>query len=134
MLLFSIRNWRITMLRRCLEKLARSHRKVWYLAPLVYHAKKKRPRVVFDCAASYQGVSLNTELLQGPDMTNSLVGVILRFRKEPTGIMADVDFLHFFVVATGQHWPNPRGVPYACTYFRCCILPKLCNLCLTKNC
>ncbi|KAL7849251.1 hypothetical protein SRHO_G00208740 [Serrasalmus rhombeus] len=29
-------------------------------------------------------------LLQGPDLTNSLIGVILRFRKEPIGIMADV--------------------------------------------
>lgn len=45
---------------------------------------------MFDCAASFQGVSLNTELLQGPDLTNSLIRVILRFCKEPFGIMADI--------------------------------------------
>ncbi|KAK0134388.1 hypothetical protein N1851_030045 [Merluccius polli] len=56
----------------------------------VYHPKKKKLRVVFDCAASYQGLSLNTKLLQGPDLTNSLIGVILRFRKEPVGIMSDI--------------------------------------------
>ncbi|KAK0131909.1 hypothetical protein N1851_033296 [Merluccius polli] len=73
------------------EELALSTGKVWYLPHHgVYHPKKKKLRVVFDCAASYQGLSLNTELLQGPDLTNSLIGVILRFRKEPVGIMSDI--------------------------------------------
>ncbi|KAL2092730.1 hypothetical protein ACEWY4_012528 [Coilia grayii] len=73
------------------EELAQPSGKVWYLPHHgVYHPKKKKLRIVFDCAASFQGVSLNTELLQGPDLTNSLIGVILRFRKEPIGIMADV--------------------------------------------
>ncbi|XP_060799417.1 uncharacterized protein LOC132901020 [Neoarius graeffei] len=56
----------------------------------VYHPKKKKLRVVFDCAASFQGVSLNSELLPGPDLTNSLLGVIMRFRKEPIAVMADI--------------------------------------------
>ena len=73
------------------EELGQSTGKVWYLPHHgVYHPKKKKLRVVFDCAASYQGVSLKTELLQGPDLTNSLIGVILRFRKEPVGIMSDI--------------------------------------------
>ncbi|KAL2089185.1 hypothetical protein ACEWY4_016084 [Coilia grayii] len=73
------------------EEIAQPSGKVWYLPHHgVYHPKKKKLRIVFDCAASFQGVSLNTELLQGPDLTNSLIGVILRFRKEPIGIMADV--------------------------------------------
>ncbi|XP_031425669.1 uncharacterized protein LOC116220856 [Clupea harengus] len=73
------------------EELAQSTGKVWYLPHHgVYHPKKKKLRVVFDCAASYQGVSLNTELLQGPDLTNSLIGVIMRFRKEPVAIMSDI--------------------------------------------
>ncbi|KAL7880992.1 hypothetical protein SRHO_G00032460 [Serrasalmus rhombeus] len=73
------------------ENLAQPPGRVWYLPHHgVYHPKKKKLRVVFDCAASFHGVSLNTVLLQGPDLTNSLIGVILRFRKEPIGIMADV--------------------------------------------
>ncbi|KAM7393992.1 hypothetical protein PAMP_020821 [Pampus punctatissimus] len=80
------------------EELAQPPGKVWYLPHHgVYHPKKKKLRVVFDCAASFQGVSLNTELLQGPDLTNSLIGVILRFRKEPIGIMADIKSMFYQV-------------------------------------
>ena len=46
--------------------------------------------MVFDCGVMYQGTSLNSELLQGPDLTNSLVGVLPRFRREPVVLMADI--------------------------------------------
>ncbi|XP_063049984.1 uncharacterized protein LOC134444684 [Engraulis encrasicolus] len=48
-------------------------------------------------------VSLNTELLQGPDLTNTLLGVIMRFRKEPIGIMADVKSMFHQVAETIKH-------------------------------
>lgn len=48
-------------------------------------------RVVFDCGASFRGTSLNSQLVQGPDLTSSLVGVITRFRKEPVVLMADIE-------------------------------------------
>ena len=55
------------------EELGQSTGKVWYLPHHgVYHPKKKKLRVVFDSA------SFNTELLQGPDLTNSLIGVTQR--------------------------------------------------------
>ena len=47
-------------------------------------------RVVFDCSAHSQGTSLNDELFQGPDLTNNLVGVLIRFRQEPVAVMGDV--------------------------------------------
>lgn len=56
----------------------------------VYHPRKGKLRVVFDCGAVYKGTSLNCKLLQGPDLTNSLVGVLLRFRQEPVALMADI--------------------------------------------
>lgn len=47
----------------------------------VYHPQKPgQIRVVFDSSAQYQGVSLNSVLLSGPDLNNSLLGVLLRFR------------------------------------------------------
>ena len=50
----------------------------------VYQTRKPdKIRVVFDCSAMYQGVSLNDHLLQGPNMMNNLLGVLCRFRKEP---------------------------------------------------
>ncbi|KAI3351107.1 hypothetical protein L3Q82_005671 [Scortum barcoo] len=40
--------------------------------------------------ARFEGVSLNEVLLPGPNLTNSLLGVLLRFREEPVAIIADI--------------------------------------------
>lgn len=63
----------------------------------VYHPKKRKLQVVFDCMASYQDTSLNKELLQGPDLTNTLVGVLLRFHEEPVALMADIESMFYQV-------------------------------------
>ncbi|KAK3709219.1 hypothetical protein QZH41_004583 [Actinostola sp. cb2023] len=67
--------------------------KVWYIPHHgVYHPKKPgKIRVVFDCSATYNGESLNRQLLQGPDLTNNLVGVLFRFRQEPIAFMCDIE-------------------------------------------
>ncbi|XP_071476202.1 uncharacterized protein [Diadema antillarum] len=65
----------------------------------VYHPRKNKIRVVFDCSAKYQGVSLNDNLLQGPNMMNSLLGVLCRFRKDYIAVTADVkSMFHQFYV------------------------------------
>ena len=65
---------------------------VWYVPHHgVYHPKKNKIRVVFDCSAEHRGTSLNSQLLQGPDMGNNLVGVLIRFRKEIVGLSCDVE-------------------------------------------
>lgn len=73
----------------------------WYL-PLfgVYHPRKPdKIRVVFDSSASCEGVSLNGVLLTGPDLNNSLLGVLMRFRKEQVAITADIEHMfHCFIV------------------------------------
>ncbi|XP_021332949.1 uncharacterized protein [Danio rerio] len=74
----------------------------WYLPMFgVYHPKKPgQIRVVFDSSAQHQGVSLNDVLLTGPNANNSLLGVLLRFRKERVAVMADIQqMFHSFVVA-----------------------------------
>ena len=66
--------------------------KTWYIPHHgVYHPKKHTLRVVFDCGATYQALSLNSQLLQGPDLTNSLTGVLTRFRQENAAFIADVE-------------------------------------------
>lgn len=61
------------------EEINRNDGKLWYIPHHgVYHPTKKKLRVVFDCGVSYHGTSLNSQLLQGPDLTSSLIGVITR--------------------------------------------------------
>ncbi len=66
---------------------------VWYLPhhPVIHPRKPGKVRIVFDCAAKCRGISLNDTVLQGPDLTNRLVGVLLRFRLEPVGLMGDIE-------------------------------------------
>lgn len=69
-----------------------NNERIWYLPHRgVRHPVKNKLRVVFDSGASFGGTSLNQELLQGPDLTSSLVGVLLRFRQEEVAMMADVE-------------------------------------------
>ncbi|XP_041461181.1 uncharacterized protein LOC121412436 [Lytechinus variegatus] len=70
-----------------------STKPLWYLPhhPVLHPHKPNKVRVVFDCAARSKGQSLNDQLLQGPDYTNSLVGVLTRFRQEPIALVADVE-------------------------------------------
>lgn len=66
--------------------------RLWYIPHHgVYHKRKGSIRVVFDCTSVYQGFSLNAELLQGPDLRNTLLGVLLRFRQDQVAVMGDIE-------------------------------------------
>ena len=71
----------------------------WYLPHhAVFHPQKPgKVCVVFDCSANYWGTLLNDKLLQGPDLTNSLVGVIRQFRPDPVAFMSDIEALFYQV-------------------------------------
>lgn len=63
----------------------------WYLPHHgVFHPKK----VVFDCSARFEGHFLNNHLLQGPDLINSLNGILIRFRRHPIAIMCDIEKMY----------------------------------------
>ncbi|XP_071138882.1 uncharacterized protein [Mytilus edulis] len=73
----------------------------WYL-PLfgVYHQNKPNQiRGVFDSSASFEGVSLNSVMMSGPDLTNNLLGILLRFRSDQFAATADIEqmFYQFYV-------------------------------------
>nr|XP_020483745.2 uncharacterized protein LOC109978925 [Labrus bergylta] len=73
----------------------------WYLPHFgIYHPQKPgQIRVVFDSSAQHCGMSLNDVLLTGPNMNNSLLGVLLRFRKEQVAVTTDIEqMFHCFVV------------------------------------
>ena len=71
----------------------------WYLPHhAVYHPQKPdKIRVVFDCSCQYAGACLNKELLQGPNMMNSLIGVLTRFRQERVAFIADIESMFYQV-------------------------------------
>ncbi|XP_021358095.1 uncharacterized protein LOC110453467 [Mizuhopecten yessoensis] len=77
----------------------------WYLPIFgVYNPQKpSKVRVVFDSSAKYQGLSLNDVLLTGPDLTNNLVGVLLKFRKERIAVTADVEQMFFNFEVHEEH-------------------------------
>ncbi|XP_062610035.1 uncharacterized protein LOC134271839 [Saccostrea cucullata] len=76
-------------------------KEVWYLPIFgVYHPKKpNQVRGVFDSSAVYEGISLNKVLMKGPDLTNSLLGILIRFRKDKYAVIADIEqmFYQFYV-------------------------------------
>ncbi|XP_071855378.1 uncharacterized protein [Apostichopus japonicus] len=62
----------------------------------VYHPKKPgKIRVVFDCSAKFKGISLNDQLLTGPNLTNDLLGVLCRFRQERIAFAGDIESMFY---------------------------------------
>ena len=88
---------------------------LWYLPHHgVLHPRKKKLHVVLDASARFSGTSLNDCLLSGPDLTNNLIGVLLRFRQEPVAMMADLECMFYQVRVPHSErdllrflwWPN----------------------------
>ena len=75
---------------------------IWYLPHhgVTNSHKPDKVLIVFDCAAKFQGLSLNDTVLQGPDLTNKLVGVLMRFREEPIALVSDIEFMFYRVKVT----------------------------------
>ncbi|XP_064619558.1 uncharacterized protein LOC135482999 [Lineus longissimus] len=75
------------------EEKLKGNSKTWYLPhhSVTHPRKPEKVRVVFDAAAKFKGVSLNDQLLNGPDLTNSLLGILLRFREQPVAIVGDIE-------------------------------------------
>lgn len=72
--------------------------KTWYLVHHgVRHKRKGKLRIVFNCSLKYKGISLNDNLLQGPDLINSLIGVLARFRQKSIAVTADIQKMYYQV-------------------------------------
>ena len=70
--------------------------------------KPGKLQVVFDCTARYKGTSLNDQPPIGPDLTNSLLGVLLRFRQEPVSLSSDIEAMFHKVIVDPNDVDNLR--------------------------
>lgn len=61
----------------------------WYLPHHVVHHNGKG-RLVFNCSYQHDGQTLNSQLLPGPILGPSLLGVLLRFREHTVAISGDI--------------------------------------------
>lgn len=66
--------------------------RTWYLPhfAVVNQMKPDKLRVVHDAAAKTKGVALNDLLLKGPDLLQSLPGVVMKFRQHKVAVTADI--------------------------------------------
>ena len=102
----------------------------WFLPVFgVYHPQKPGEiRCVFDSSAKCDGLSLNNVLLQGPDLTNSLLGILLRFRREVIAIAADIQQMFYSFRVHKEHrnflrfmWYEDKDPEKSLIQYRMCV-------------
>ena len=117
--------------------------RTWFIR---HQATVGKCRVVFDCAAKFQGVSLNDNLLQGPDHTSDLMGVLLQFCKNPIAMVANIRGMFHQVRVKPRDcdslrflwWPNgdlsipPQEYQMLVHLFRATSSPSCCGFALRK--
>lgn len=64
--------------------------RTYYIPQQAHKSTHKKLRVVNDCRQPCQGMSLNDALLSGPQLTSSLIGVLIRYRCGPVAVGSDV--------------------------------------------
>ncbi|KAK0137358.1 hypothetical protein N1851_026443 [Merluccius polli] len=112
-------------------------RESWFIPHhLVHHNGKNR--MVFNCSFSHQGLSLNEQLLPGPTLGPSLLGVLLRFRQYGVAISGDIRAMFHQVRLLPEDqpllriaWRNMRREKQPDVYQ---WQPMLCNLCTAETC
>ena len=113
-----------------------------------YHpAKRGKIRVVFDCSTEYLGYALSKQLIPGSDLTNQIIGVLIKFREEKFAFMGDIEamFYHIqipecqrsmlrFLWWEGNNFSNQPTDHLMCSCIWRCIIAKLLQLCTQEDC
>ena len=82
----------------------------WYLPhhPVVHPHKPGKVRRVLNGAAKSQGQSLNNALLTGPDLLQSLIHILIRFRQHKYAVSADIEGMFLQVGVIPKDQPSLR--------------------------
>ena len=120
----------------------------WYLSHHpVRHKQKNKIRPVFDCSLKHKGLSINDVLRKGPDLANTLAGVLLRFRSEKIAVTADIskmfymvrlptqdrDFFRFFWYPENKMNQSPAIFRMTAHVFGATSSPAVANFALKKS-
>ena len=86
------------------------HPREWYLPhhPVFHTHKPGKVRRVLNGAAKFHGVSLNTKLLTGPGLLQTLIHVLMRFRQHPYAVSADIEGMFLQVGVIPEDRPSLR--------------------------
>ena len=78
--------------------------KTWFIPHHgIYHPSKPgKIRVVFDCSAEYNGVSINKKLMSGPGLSNQIISTLVKFIKEFVVVIADIEAMFYQVFVADQ--------------------------------
>ena len=77
----------------------------WYLPhhPVINPHKSEKVRRVCNAAAKYQGVALNDKLQSGPDLLQSMIGIVFRFREHQIALSADIEAMFLQVAVSNDN-------------------------------
>ena len=115
--------------------------------PSRYDCKPDKLHIFCDCAAVHRGISLDSVVLQSPDPTNSLHGILPRSRLDSLTMMSDIestfhkvcvpvpeqdyDYLQFYWWSEGE-LETPHVVNLTAAYTGAVLSPSCSNLTLRQ--
>ena len=76
---------------------------IYLIMGFIHPGKPNKICVVFDCSAEYAGRSINKEILVGPDLTNQIIGILIRYRQGKVALVADIEKTFFQVLVSKEH-------------------------------
>ena len=81
---------------------------IWYLPhlPIVKMSKSTtKVRIVFDCSAKYNGISLNDVIHAGPKLQRELFDVLIRFHHNPVALVCDIPEMYLQIEIEAEDRP-----------------------------
>ena len=77
----------------------------WYIPhhPVFHPRKPGKTRIVFDCSATFEGMSLNNYIHQGPNLASHIYNVLSKFREFPIAFTGDIQGMYNQVRVESKH-------------------------------